>query len=86
MRFSVSFQYDIPQPIKYANSDSSPLKSDESVSDEQSSEDDLSPSYHSKPLLLSSKSNHTSSDLSSNDNSLMTKNDNSTFKQIFKTP
>ena len=33
MRFSDSTQFQIPQPIKYANSDSSPFNSDESISD-----------------------------------------------------
>ena len=40
MRFSDSTHYDIPKPINYAKSDSSPLNSDVSLSDENSSQDD----------------------------------------------
>ena len=36
MRFSDTAQFQIPQPTKYANSDSSPFNSDESLSDEDS--------------------------------------------------
>ena len=36
MRFSDSTQFQIPQPINYANSGSSPFNSDESLSDEDS--------------------------------------------------
>ena len=36
MRFSDTTQFQIPQPTKYANSDSSPFNSDESLSDEDS--------------------------------------------------
>ena len=36
MRFSDSINFDIPKPIKYANSDSSPFNSDESLSDDTS--------------------------------------------------
>ena len=36
MRFSDTFQFQIPQPTKYANSDASPFNSDESLSDEDS--------------------------------------------------
>ena len=36
MRFSDKTQFQIPQPTKYANSDSSPFNSDESFSDEDS--------------------------------------------------
>ena len=32
MRFSDTTQFQVPQPTKYANSDSSPLNSDESLS------------------------------------------------------
>ena len=40
MRFSDSTHHDMPKPINYANSDSSPLNSDESLSDEISSQND----------------------------------------------
>ena len=36
MRFSDTAQFQIPQPTKHANSDSSPFNSDESLSDEDS--------------------------------------------------
>ena len=36
MRFSDTIQRQIPQPTKYANSDSSPFNSDESLSDDDS--------------------------------------------------
>ena len=36
MRFSDTTQFQISQPTKYANSDSSPFNSDESLSDEDS--------------------------------------------------
>ena len=72
MRFSDTIQHDIAKPIKYANSDSFLFNSNESLSDEQSSQHDLSPSYQSKPLIPSSKTNHTSYNSSSNDNSPMT--------------
>ena len=39
MRFSDSINFDIPKPIQYANSDSSPFNSDESLSDDTSVSD-----------------------------------------------
>ena len=36
MRFSDTTQIQVPQPTKYANSDSSPFNSDESLSDDDS--------------------------------------------------
>ena len=45
MRFSDSTQFNIPKPNKYANSDSSPFNSDESMSDE-----DLSPQFTTPSL------------------------------------
>ena len=50
MRFSDSIKLDIPKPIKYANSDSSPFNSDESLSDDTSFSDNdqtLSPNNFS---------------------------------------
>ena len=41
MRFSDSITYNIPKPIQYANSDSSPFNSDESLSDDPSEPDDV---------------------------------------------
>ena len=44
MRFSDTTQFQIPQQTKYANSDSSPFNSDESLSDEDSSQTFITPS------------------------------------------
>ena len=55
MRFSESIKYDIPKPIKNAISDSSPFKSDESLSDDISLPDDrpnLSPNDFSTQILI----------------------------------
>ena len=43
MRFSDSINFGIPKPIQYANSDSSPFNSDESLSDETSISDNDQP-------------------------------------------
>ena len=40
MRFSDSITYNIPKPIQYANSDSSPFNSEESLSDDPSLPDE----------------------------------------------
>ena len=56
MRFSDSINFDIPKPIKYANSDSSPFNSNESLSDDTSLPDNnqtLSP----KDFSLQTSSN-----------------------------
>ena len=48
MRFSDSINLDIPNPIKYANSDSSPFNSDESLSDDTSiPPSKIDPPFHS---------------------------------------
>ena len=50
MRFSDSTNFDVPKPIKYANSDSSPFNSDETLSDDTSFSDNdqtLSPNNFS---------------------------------------
>ena len=82
MRFSDSTHHDIPKPIKYANSDSSPFNSDESLSGEISSQNEPTSPQFSKPLLppLTSSTNLLSKDNSSN----MT-NENSSLKQLSKT-
>ena len=77
MRFSDSTQFNIPKPIKYANSDSSPFNSDESASD-----DDSTP----KTMTPSTTTNYGCTAPSSNDKSPINLYDNSPFKQIFKTP
>ena len=54
MRFSDSINFDVPKPIKYANSDSSPFNSNESLSDGTSFSDNdqtLSPNNFSSQTL-----------------------------------
>ena len=90
MRFSDSTQFQIPQPIKYANSDSSPFISDESLSDEDSSQTSLTPPTISTPSSISnqnaSQTNRTPL-ISSNYNPLTpSTNDNSVYKNISNTP
>ena len=56
MRFSDSPQYDIRKLIKYANCDSSPFNSDDTLSDDTSSQENFSsstPNPPSSPLILS---------------------------------
>ena len=77
MRFSDSTQFNIPKPIKYANSDSSPFNSDESMSDEDSSQ---------QFITTSLTSNYDSTPSSSDDNSSIKLYDNSLFKEIITTP
>ena len=55
MRFSDSTQFQIPQPFKYANSDSSPFNSDESLSDEDSSQTFMTPSTTLTPSKTSNQ-------------------------------
>ena len=62
MRFSDTTQLRIPQPTKYANSDSSPFNSDESLSEEDS-QTFVTPSSFSTP-------NQNTPSITSNDNSL----------------
>ena len=76
MRFSDSTNYNIPKPFKYANSDSSPFNSDESLSDDNSSQDNLTPPT----------SYNYNSGFPSKHNSLTKMNDNPPFKQITKIP
>ena len=77
MRFSDSTQFNIPKPFKYANSDSSPFNSDESITD-----DDLS----SQITTPSTNSNYKPTSSSSNDHSSIKLYDNSPFKEIVTTP
>ena len=76
MQFSDSCQFNIPKPIKYANSDSSLFNSDTSLSDEDSP---------SKPIKSQITPNNDFPSLSQNDNLPTNPNDNSTFKSIIKT-
>ena len=73
MRFSDSTSYDISKPIKYANSDSSPFSSDESLSDDNSLHDNLTPP---------TPSNY-NTDLSTKNSSLTNLNDNLNKKVKF---
>ena len=90
MRFSDSTQFQIPQPIKYANSDSSSFNSDESLSNETSSQTFMTPST---TLTASTTSNQSSPQQSrttfvpSNHKSLTPPtNDSSLYKNIINTP
>ena len=79
MRFSDTTQSQIPQPTKYANSDSSPFNSDESLSDEDS-QTFMTPSSFST-------TNYNTPSTTSNDKSLTSStNDNSVYKHITNTP
>ena len=92
MRFSDTTQFQIPQPTKYANSDSSPLNSDESLSDEDSqpfmtpsTKDDSSQTFVTPSSF--STSNQNTPSITSNYKSLTSStNDNSLYKDIIKTP
>ena len=79
MRFSDTTQNQIPQITRYANSDSSPFNSDESLSEEDSQTFMTPPSF--------STSNQNTPSITSNDKSLPSStNDNSLYKHIINTP
>ena len=79
MRFSDTTQFQIPQPTKYANSDSSPFNSDESLSEEDSQTFVKPPSF--------STSNQNTPSITSNYKSLTpSTNDNSLYRHIINTP
>ena len=79
MRFSDTTQFQIPQPIKYATSDSSPFNSDESLSEEDS-QTFVTPSSFST-------SNPNTPSITSNDKSLTpSTNDNFLYRHIIITP
>ena len=81
MLFSDTTQFQIPQQIKYANSDSSPFNSDESLSDEDSSRTFKTPS------TTSNQNSPQSSRTPSNQKHLTAPtNDKSLYKKIFNTP
>ena len=80
-RFSDSTHCDIPKAIKYANSDSSPINSDDSLSDENSSQNDPTFPQLSKPLIPLTTS---STNLFSENHSPTVTNDNSFFKHHHK--
>ena len=96
LRFSDTTQFQIPQQSKYANSDSSPFNSDESLSDEYSSQTFITPSSTEDsfqtfitPSTTSSKnfSQESTPFITSNHKPLTppTK-ENSLFKNIINTP
>ena len=89
-RFLDSTQFHIPQPIKYANSDSSPFNSDESLSDIDSSQTLMTSSTISTPFSTSNQNLPQSSRtplIPSNYNpSILPTNDTSVYKDIINTP
>ena len=92
MRFSDTTQFQIPQPTKYANSDSSPFNSDESLSDEDSqpfmtpsTTEDSSQTFVTPSSFTTS--NQITPSITSNYKSLTSPtNDNSLYKDINNTP
>ena len=90
MRFSDSIQFQIQQPLKYANSDSSPFNSDESLSDEESSQPFMTPSTTLTPSTTSNQNSPQTSRtpfIPSNHKPLTPPtNDSSLHKNIINTP
>ena len=90
MRFSDSTQFQIPQPIKYANSDSSPFNSDDALSDEDSSQTFMTPSTISTPSSISNQNvpqaNRTPLIPSNHKPLTLPTNDNTVYKNIINTP
>ena len=101
MRFSDTTHFQIPQPTKYANSDSSPFNSDESLSDDDSqtfftpsstkdySQESITPSTTLTPSHTSNQNSSKNSPpfIPSNHNSLPPPtNDNTFYKNIINTP
>ena len=92
MRFSDTTQFQMPQTTKYANSDSSPFNSDESLSDEDSqtfttpsTTEDSSQTFVTPSSFNTSNQNTPS--ITSNDKSLTSStNDNSLYRDIINTP
>ena len=92
MRFSDTTQFQLPQPTKYANNDSSPFNSDESLSDEDSqtfmtpsTTDNSSQTFVTPSSFRTSNQNTPST--KSNDKSLTSStNDNSLYKHIINNP
>ena len=90
MRFSDTTQFQIAQPTKYANSDSSLFNSDESLSDEDS-QTFMTPSTtgNSSQTFMTpfSTSNQNTPSVTSNHKSLTPPtNDTSLYKNIINTP
>ena len=79
MRFSDTTQIQIPQTTRYANNDSSPFNSDESLSEEDSQ------TFVTPPSFITSNQNTPS--ITSNDKSLPSStNDNFLYRHIINTP
>ena len=89
MRFSDT-QFQIPEPIKYAKSDSSPSNSDESLSDKDSSQTFMTPSTTLTPSTISNQNAPQTSRtpfITSNHKSLTpVTDDNPLYKNIINTP
>ena len=90
IRFSDTTQFQIPQPTKHANSDSSPFNSDDSLSDEDS-QTFMTPSTteDSSQTFMTpfSTSNQNTPSITSNHKSLTpATKDNSLYKDINNTP
>ena len=77
MRFSDSTQFNLPTPIQNANSDSFTFNSDESLSEDDTLQ---------KSITSPTTSNCDFKTPSSKDNSPIKQYDNSSVKQIIKTP
>ena len=101
MRFSDTTQFQIPQPIKYVNSDSSHFNSDKSLSDDDSqtsmtpsntenySQQSITPSTTVTPFITTNQisSQNSTSFIPSNHNSLTPPtNDNTGYKNKTNTP
>ena len=90
MRFSDTTKFQIAKQIKYANGDSSPFNSDESLSDEDSSQIFMTPYTTLTPSTTSNQNSPQASRtpfITTNHKSLTsTTNDNSIFKNIFNNP
>ena len=91
MRFSETTQFQIPQPTKYANSDSSPFNPDVSLSDEDSqtfmtpsTTDNCSQTFVTPSNSTSNQ--NTPSSTSSDKSSTSSTNDNSLYRHIINTP
>ena len=91
-RFSDTTQFHIPQPTKYANSDSSPFNSDETLSDEDSqtfmtpsTTKDSSQTFVT-PSSFSTSNQNTPFITSNHKSSSPPTNDNSLYKGIINTP
>ena len=88
MRFSDTTQFQNPQPINYANSDSSAFNSVESLSDEDSSQTFMTPSTTLTPsTTYNQNSPQATPSITSNHKPLTPpSNDNSLYKNIINTP